>query len=58
MLVTALAPKIGYDKAAAIARAAHSGGSTLREAALASGFVTEGEFDDLTNPARMLGPTP
>ena len=58
MLVTALAPKIGYDKAATIAKAAHSGGSTLREAALASGLVTAEEFDALARPEAMLGPTP
>ena len=58
MLVTALAPKIGYDKAATIAKAAHAGGSTLREAALASGFVTAEEFDALARPEAMLGPTP
>ena len=45
MLVTALAPHIGYDKAAAIAKTAHHEGTTLREAALASGHVTGEEFD-------------
>ena len=56
MLVTALAPHIGYDKAAAIAKTAHHEGSTLRTAALASGWVTEEEFDRFVRPERMLGP--
>ena len=56
MLVTALAPKIGYDPAAAIAKAAHKNGTTLREEALASGAVTEEEFDALVRPETMIGP--
>lgn len=56
MLVTALAPKIGYDQAAAIAKAAHRNGTTLREEALASGAVTEAEFDALVRPESMIGP--
>jgi fumarate hydratase class II len=56
MLVTALAPKIGYDKAAAIAKTAHAKGLTLREAAVASGYVTAGEYDAVVRPERMLGP--
>jgi fumarate hydratase class II len=56
MLVTALAPRIGYDSAAAIAKAAHANGTTLREEALASGLVSEQEFDALVDPRRMLGP--
>jgi fumarate hydratase class II len=56
MLVTALVPKIGYDKAAAIAKAAHRNGTTLREAAVGGGYVTEAEFDDLVRPDRMIGP--
>ncbi len=56
MLVTALAPKIGYDAAAAIAKAAHKSGSTLREAAVGGGYVTEAEFDELVRPERMIGP--
>ena len=56
MLVTALAPKIGYDAAAAIAQRAHREGTTLREAALASGLVTADEFDAIVDPARMTGP--
>jgi len=58
MLVTALAPHIGYDKAAAIAKRAHQDGSTLRAAALASGWVNEDQFDRLVRPEQMLGPTP
>jgi fumarate hydratase class II len=56
MLVTALAPKIGYDRAAAIAKAAHRQGLTLREAAVASGDVTEAEYDSIVRPEKMLGP--
>ena len=56
MVVTALAPKIGYDKAAAIAKKAHHERTSLREAALALGFVTEKEFDELVRPERMTHP--
>ncbi len=56
MLVTALSPHIGYDKAAAIARSAHLGGLTLREAALASGYVTADEFDAWVRPEDMTHP--
>jgi fumarate hydratase class II len=56
MLVTALAPKIGYDKAAAIAKTAHKQGLTLREAAVASGAVTAEEYDAIVRPENMLGP--
>jgi fumarate hydratase class II len=56
MLVTALAPKIGYDKAAEIAKAAHRNGTTLREEAVALGFVTAEEFDRLVRPENMIGP--
>jgi fumarate hydratase class II len=56
MLVTALNPHIGYDKAAAIARKAHQEGSTLREAALASGHVTSQQFDAWVRPADMVHP--
>ncbi len=55
MLVTALAPEIGYDAAAKIAKAAHESGSTLREAALASGLVDAATFDRLVRPADMVG---
>jgi fumarate hydratase class II len=56
MLVTALAPHIGYDDAARIAKAAHAEGLTLREAATRSGRVSEAEFDEWVQPRRMLGP--
>jgi fumarate hydratase class II len=56
MLVTALAPRIGYDKAAAIAKTAHKQGLTLREAAVASGAVTAEEYDAIVRPENMLGP--
>ncbi|SCY35192.1 class II fumarate hydratase [Desulfoluna spongiiphila] len=56
MLVTALVPHIGYDKAAAIAKEAMARGCTLREAALSSGWVTEEEFDALVRPDTMIGP--
>jgi fumarate hydratase class II len=54
MLVTALTPAIGYDKAAAIAKAAHHNGTTLREEALASGAISEEEFDRLMRPEQMV----
>jgi fumarate hydratase class II len=56
MLVTALAPKIGYDKAAEVAKAAHKRGTTLKEEALRLGYVTAEEFDSLMRPEDMLGP--
>ena len=55
MLVTALNPHIGYDKAAQIAKAAHKKGSSLREAALASGWVTAEQFDAWVRPEDMVG---
>jgi fumarate hydratase, class II len=54
MLVTALAPRIGYDKAAQIAKHAHQHNLTLREAALQLGYVSAQEFDQLVDPARMI----
>ena len=54
MLVTALNPHIGYDKAAAIAKKAHKEGSSLREAAIASGFLTAEQFDQWVRPERMV----
>ncbi len=54
MLVTALTPHIGYDRAAEIARKAHADGTTLREAALALGHVSPQEFDAWVQPARMV----
>jgi fumarate hydratase class II len=56
MLVTALAPRIGYDKAAAIAKKAHKDGTTLKEAALALGYLTAEEFDRDVKPENMVGP--
>ncbi len=56
MLVTALAPKIGYDKAAQIAKAAHANGTTLREEAIRLGHVTGAEFDRLMRPEKMIRP--
>jgi fumarate hydratase class II len=56
MLVTALTPAVGYDRAAAIAHQALAGGTTLREAALASGHVSAEDFDRLVDPAAMTGP--
>ncbi|MFJ8603911.1 class II fumarate hydratase [Streptomyces shenzhenensis] len=55
MLVTALSPVIGYDKASAIAHKAAAEGTTLREAALASGHVGAEEFDRIVDPAAMVG---
>jgi fumarate hydratase class II len=55
MLVTALAPKIGYEKAAKIAARAHQEGTTLKAAAVASGFVTASDFDAWVRPDGMLG---
>jgi len=57
MLVTALAPHVGYDRAAAIAKHAHRGGLSLREAALAVGGVSAEQFDAWVDARRMLGPT-
>ncbi|MEO3998181.1 class II fumarate hydratase [Mesorhizobium sp. CAU 1732] len=56
MLVTALAPKIGYDNAAKIAKTAHKNGTTLREEALATGLVTEAEYDAIVRPEAMTRP--
>ena len=56
MLVTALNPYIGYDKAAEIAKKAHREGTTLKEAALALGYVAEYEFDAWVRAEKMVGP--
>jgi fumarate hydratase, class II len=56
MLVTALNPRIGYDKAAKVAKKAHTEGTTLREACLALGFLSGEEFDQIVRPEKMLGP--
>ena len=57
MLVTALNPHIGYDKSAAIAKKAHHEGTTLRQAALALGYVSAEDFDRWVDPASMTGPS-
>jgi fumarate hydratase class II len=57
MLVTALAPKIGYDNAAKVAKVAHANGTTLKEEALRLGFVTSTEFDRLVQPVKMIQPS-
>jgi fumarate hydratase class II len=54
MLVTALAPSIGYDAAAAIAKKAHREGLTLKEAAVALGHLTEEEYDERVDPSEMV----
>jgi fumarate hydratase class II len=56
MLVTALAPKIGYDKAAKIAKTAHKNNTTLREEAVGGGYVTNEEFDAIVRPEKMIQP--
>jgi fumarate hydratase class II len=56
MLVTALAPRIGYQRAAEIAKAAHAAGTTLREEAIRLGYVSAAEFDRLVRPEKMIRP--
>jgi fumarate hydratase, class II len=56
MLVTALAPKVGYDNAAKIAKTAHKNGTTLREEALKTGLIDGAEFDRIVRPEDMIGP--
>ncbi|HEY5105182.1 MAG TPA: class II fumarate hydratase [Caulobacteraceae bacterium] len=56
MLVTALTPTIGYDNAAKIAKAALKNGTTLREEAVAGGYVTAAQFDEIVRPEKMIGP--
>ena len=56
MLVTALAPKIGYDAAAKIAKTAHKNGTTLREEAVGGGYLTDAEFDEAVRPEKMISP--
>ncbi len=56
MLVTALAPKIGYDKATEIAKNAHKHGTTLKEEALRLGYISEADFDAIVRPETMIGP--
>ncbi len=57
MLVTALNPVIGYDKAAHIAKSAHKNGTTLKQEAIGLGYLTEAEFDKAVRPEQMLGPS-
>ena len=56
MLVTALAPTIGYDNATTVAKTAHKNGTTLKEEAIALGFVDEETFDKVVRPEQMIGP--
>jgi hypothetical protein len=56
MLVTALAPEIGYDNATTVAKTAHKNGTTLKEEAIALGFVDEETFDRVVRPEQMIGP--
>ena len=56
MLVTALAPKIGYDNAAKIAKKALKNGKKLKDEAVKSGLVNEKEYDTIVNPIKMIGP--
>jgi len=56
MLVTALAPKIGYDNAAKIAKTAHKNGTTLRDEAVGGGYVSAEDFDRIVDPRKMIGP--
>ena len=56
MLVTALAPKIGYDNATIVAKTAHKNGTTLRDEAVGGGYVTEAEFDAIVRPEDMISP--
>ena len=56
MLVTALAPKIGYDKAASIAKRAHKNGSTLKQEVIKSGLINEKEYNRIMSPIKMTKP--
>lgn len=56
MLVTALAPKIGYDNATKVAKTAHKNKTTLKQEAINLGFVTAEEFDQVVRPEKMIGP--
>ena len=56
MLVTALAPHIGYDKAAEVAKKAHREGTALRDAALALGYVSAEDYERWVRPEKMIGP--
>ena len=56
MLVTALAPKIGYDKAAYIAKTAHKNGTTLKQEVIRAGLIKEKEYDRIMSPIKMTKP--
>ena len=56
MLVTALAPRIGYDQAARIAKTAHKNGTTLKDEVIKSGLIKEKEYDKIMNPLKMTKP--
>ena len=56
MLVTALAPKIGYDNAAKIAKKAHKNGTTLKEETIKSGLISEKDYQKIVDPKKMLSP--
>ena len=56
MLVTALAPKIGYDKAAKIAKAAHKNGTTLKEEVVKTGLITSKDYEKIMSPIKMTRP--
>ena len=56
MLVTALAPKIGYDKAASIAKKAHKNGTTLKQEVIKSGLINEKEYNRIMSPIKMTKP--
>ena len=57
MLVTALAPTIGYDTATTVAKTAHKNGTTLKEEAIRLGHVSAEEFDKIVRPEKMIGPS-
>ena len=57
MLVTALAPKIGYDNAASIAKKAHKNGTTLKHEVIKSGLIKEKDYDRIMSPIKMTKPT-
>ena len=56
MMVTALAPKIGYDKAAQIAKTAHKNGTTLKEEVIKAGLIKKNEYDKIMSPLKMTKP--
>jgi fumarate hydratase class II len=57
MLVTALAPVIGYDNASKIAKTAHKNGTTLKEEAVKLGFIDESDYDKIVKPEKMISPS-